>query len=402
MYNLFSHFYKFLIRNGSFLILLLSSMSFFLANYVLKVHLDGEEYGDFSLILVLLNISSSFCFLGTDQLLMRVCRIDDGSITIEKKVIFLMIICFVTYSLATSYLFKKFYFPQANLYEFILMNLMMGFLTFQYSIFRILKFFEDAQIQKNGWKILFFLGSLIVLYIKINIVFLIGVLLVVFTISIIYGIRKLRKIKIVLISGKIPLALWLNFASSMLIMNLLNSFDKFLIEYKLSRTELGDYFFLQNIFLLPFSQLQTYAGFKLLAIYKQGFNKHKLLKENLKYLVYGILLTACVSVTFFIYNEFFQPIISITQQHMIFILLFIITGIIRILYANVSAAMGAMGTNRMIFNSNLSFLTISLVIGCPIYILFNSLNSVVLLIGLLWIIRYFTASLNLNRYESQI
>src|SRR5690606_11026770 len=134
MYNLFSHFYKFLIRNGSFLILLLSSMSFFLANYVLKVHLDGEEYGDFSLILVLLNISSSFCFLGTDQLLMRVCRIDDGSITIEKKVIFLMIICFVTYSLAASYLFKKFYFPQANLYEFILMNLMMGFLTFQYSI----------------------------------------------------------------------------------------------------------------------------------------------------------------------------------------------------------------------------------------------------------------------------
>src|SRR5690606_3512312 len=116
----------------------------------------------------------------------------------------------------------------------------------------------------------FFIISLLIvlIYGTINIPTLLVTLIVVFIISMLFGIRKAGTIKFNLVEGAVSYRLWLNFSLSMLIMNLLNSFDKFLIEYKLSRADLGDYFFLQNIFLSPFSQIQTYAGFKLLALYK--------------------------------------------------------------------------------------------------------------------------------------
>src|SRR5690606_31622298 len=203
IHSLALHYYRGIWKNVSFLILLGSSICYFFVNYVLKINLKGEDYGDFSLILVLLNVSSSFCFLGSDQLLMRSCKIDDGSITVERGVIILMVTCFVTYTIISSYLFKKYYFADANLYELIIINLLMGSLTFQYTIFRVLRFFEHAQIQKNGWKILFFIISLLIvlIYGTINIPTLLVTLIVVFIISMLFGIRKAGTIKFNLVEG---------------------------------------------------------------------------------------------------------------------------------------------------------------------------------------------------------
>lgn len=379
-------------KHFSFLVLLTGSGIYYLFNLLLKYILTEEQYGEYGLFHSFISIALTFAVVGGDQLLMRLAKLEGESVIIPTKVIYLNICLLIVFSIAAPFGFNYFTDLSFNYLSLFVCSLLSGINILLFSVLRLKGAFTLAQVQKNGWKIALFLITILFLIVGFELSVQSIIYLNIFSIALTIFFNILGKNKLNLslkdCSG-MDFRLWFSFAVSMLVMNLLSYADRFLIDLQIGRAEVGHYFFLQNLFLFPLIQLQTYSGFRELVSFKKHYN-NSLLKASLKRNILLGLLTSILIISITgILNWAFKDLGILWERDWPIILLIILIGLGRVCYAVLSAAMGAIGTTRQIRATNIFTIIISFIL----LLMFNKLGFTLIVIALfiflVWIGRGF-------------
>jgi O-antigen/teichoic acid export membrane protein len=375
----------------SLIIMALGAISIFSANIVFKSILTGEEYGLYSIIIIYISLLSSFGLLGLDQVLIRTA--------ILKEIVILdgrLLRSIFTVILITSFLFSIIlhfeYFNNTYYMVLVALSFLTSAIMLLFNLFRLSSNFSAAQIINNLWKILLGLSIIIIIFLdielQINSLIFLFVLFQFLTLVFcaVYLILKINiKIQSFLTFNNI-LKLAFGFFISLLTISILNQGDRILIERKLGLNELGDFFFLANVFLFPFSFLQSYIGFKEMVYFKLKINLKLLNKKILFSIFTGLILAITISIGGLILDRFFNSSI-ICKSNLDIIIILILIGIIKLAYSILSSGMGAVADVKEIKASNIKF-SISILIIWPI-LYFLGVTVVHFLIGylILWLIR---------------
>ena len=381
-------------RHLSLFVMGSGALFFFLANILLKELLNSEEYGKYSMLVVILTLLSSFGLLGFEQVFLRVSRVENGSIKrlyVEKRLLVLLGISFaLSVCLSVIASFHLYFRDISPLVLFVICFCITGNL-FLFSSLRIAAEYVAAQLVSNYWKILLGFGLLVyfTLYDAVSFVEIVSYIALIVFVGFIGSIIILfRKVRIIIedsLSFKEILIFGLSFFVSLITVSVLGQGDKFLVESMIGVEHLGEYFFFANIFMSPFSFLQSYAGFKELTHFKQSGGK--LFIGSLKKWIYSAGVLALLLAAFFIVIYALDFVDSLSVDYLLVILLFVVTGVVRVVYGVYSAYMGAMGSLKTIKLANtLSILTL---FGCGglLLILKESIISIMVIYLFAWGLR---------------
>ena len=392
----------FINKHFSLLVLVLASGAFFLTNIILKEHLSSENYGLYSIFITYISLLSSFGMLGLEQVIMRNSKILSDKVIISKNLLIPIILSILFVSILGSYLFINNYNISAT-YIFLSIFTLLVILTKLISnLFRLLSMFTFSQIALNLWKLALFLVLLILIFRgeSINIKDINSIIFLLLVVTMFMAFFIIRRVKF---SHTISIESFFSqaflFLLSLGTISLINYGDRFFIESRFGLDELGSYFFFINLFLFPFTLLQSYVGFKELISFKLLYNHSLLVKKLNQILRYSILYAIFLFVVAFLIDFFcFYKIDLLKNLQMI--VLFLILGIIKVIYSIFSSAMGAICDNKMLYKTNMySIISIFLLIPV-IYYYATTITITIMFLIVLWIIRCIIWYKQLSSFEN--
>lgn len=392
----------FINKHFSLLVLVLASGAFFLTNIILKEHLSSENYGLYSIFITYISLLSSFGMLGLEQVIMRNSKILSDKVIISKNLLIPIILSILFVSILGSYLFINNYNISATYIFLSIITLLVILTKLISNLFRLLSMFTFSQIALNLWKLALFLVLLILIFrgesinIK-DINSIIFLLLVVTMFMVFFIIRRVKFSHTISIESFFSQAFL--FLLSLVTISLINYGDRFFIESRFGLDELGSYFFFINLFLFPFTLLQSYVGFKELISFKLLYNHSLLVKKLNQILRYSILFAIFLFVVAFLIDFFgFYKIDLLKNLQMI--VLFLILGIIKVIYSIFSSAMGAICDNKMLYKTNM-YSIISILLLIPvIYYYATTITITIMFLIVLWIIRCIIWYKQLSSFEN--
>ena len=392
----------FINKHFSLLVLVLASGAFFLTNIILKEHLSSENYGLYSIFITYISLLSSFGMLGLEQVIMRNSKILIDKVIISKNLLIPIILSILFVSILGSYLFINNYNISAT-YIFLSIFTLLVILTKLISnLFRLLSMFTFSHIALNLWKLALFLVLLILIFRgeSINIKDINSIIFLLLVVTMFMAFFIIRRVKF---SHTISIESFFSqaflFLLSLVTISLINYGDRFFIESRFGLDELGSYFFFINLFLFPFTLLQSYVGFKEIISFKLLYNHSLLVKKLNQILRYSILFAIFLFVVAFLIDFFgFYKIDLLKNLQMI--VLFLILGIIKVIYSIFSSAMGAICDNKMLYKTNM-YSIISILLLIPvIYYYATTITITIMFLIVLWIIRCIIWYKQLSSFEN--
>jgi hypothetical protein len=264
-------------------------------------------------------------------------------------------------------------------------------LLFLFNVLRLNSNFVVSQFYSNYWKYIIFSVSILFYFFNlnnINLFFNIILLnIIIITIIALVHIRSKIKFKYINeISKKETYLSALHFSLAIFAFTLLIFSDRFIIEKKYSIESFGDYFYLTNFFLAPFSILQNYIGFKQLIKFKTDFNITDFNKFNKRVIFFGIFLSLILLVFSYIID--YNNIVNLNiNKNIIVILLLLITGIIRIYSSSILSAFEAKTDIHMLRHSNVLILSITTVLIFFIIFFIEKIEIIIFLYIVIWYLR---------------
>jgi len=338
---------KLIIGHNSFVIIAFSAFGIFFSNFYFKKLLSPLEYGQYSIFITYLGTLLSFGFLGLEQVLLRLSETNESNkVCISKQFFTTLILVAFIFTLISSIIFKNFFFFDKEgftLLEIFLISFTLVITTLAFNLQRLRMLFFSSQIITNSWKFLLLIVAIVYTifdFKDFNMIFdslfwfsLIWLFIVSYLIlnSITWTLKE---------DVKEVLSYWSNFFISIFSITLLLFIDRYAIELRLGREELGNYFFLANMFLFPFGLFQNYFGFKQLIYYKKSFSLKLLKRDITRAIMLNIALA--IALLFFIlltqHIDWFKINLS---KDIYLIISLIILGSTRVVYGIISAAVGA-------------------------------------------------------------
>ena len=377
-------------KHFSLLILSLASFSFFIINIFLKEQLNSEDYGVYSLLITYISLLSSFGMLGFEQTLLRNSVIK-LKLEIDKALIVPIIFSALLVSLIGSFLMFNNYNLGLDISLIFLLSLMVILVKLIYNLYRLSSRFVTSQIALNFWKIALFFVVLFFFFFDYSLslrdVFLSIIVFFFLSLFLFFGLIN----KVLFISNldfQQVLKQSALFMLTLFTISLISFGDRFFIESRFGLIVLGDYFFYINMFLFPFSLFQTYIGFKEIVSFKKDFQITVLNSKLLFILKNAIYFSLFLFTTLYLVDYWNLYNFNISSNLNIIIPL-IFLGIIKIAYSLLSAAMGAICSDDMLFEVNIkSILSILVVMPLIYYFAFNISITLIFIIAL-WLIRCF-------------
>ena len=377
-------------KHFSLLILSLASFSFFIINIFLKEQLNSEDYGVYSLLITYISLLSSFGMLGFEQTLLRNSVIK-LKLEIDKALIVPIIFSALLVSLIGSFLMFNNYNLGLDISLIFLLSLMVILVKLIYNLYRLSSRFVTSQIALNFWKIALFFVVLFFFFFDYSLslrdVFLSIIVFFFLSLFLFFGLIN----KVLFISNldfQQVLKQSALFMLTLFTISLISFGDRFFIESRFGLIVLGDYFFYINMFLFPFSLFQTYIGFKEIVSFKKDFQITVLNSKLLFILKNAIYFSLFLFTTLYLVDYWNLYNFNISSNLNIIIPL-IFLGIIKIAYSLLSAAMGAICSDDMLFEVNVkSILSILVVMPLIYYFSFNISITLIFIIAL-WLIRCF-------------
>jgi len=392
-------------EHTSFLFIVLGSLSIYISNIFLKDILNPEDYGKYSLVITYISLISSFGLLGLEQVLLRMANIDDKNI-IKTNRFLIRSIVFVAFivSLLFSLIFQRFFLKDINFISLYVLTITAVITMLGYNIFRLNKLFVYAQVFNNLWKIalgiavlmsiLFF--SLEFLDVYYSILFS---LLLFSTITIVFVFKKISILIDISDSRLKVIGYSFHFFLALFSLSLINYGDKFFVEQKFGLEVVGEYFFLVNLYVFPFSILQSYIGFKELVAFKVKYNKQFFFKKMRMINILGIFLSLfLLCITFIIINYTILLEMDI-YSNIVLILILLFTGIIKLNYSLYSSVFGAQAELKSIKKANLYFIIFSIIIIGISFFLITSLESLAFTVMTLWFVRVWIWKWRVNKIK---
>ena len=388
-------------KHFSLLILSLASFSFFIINIFLKEQLNSEDYGVYSLLITYISLLSSFGMLGFEQTLLRNSVIK-LKLEIDKALIVPIIFSALLVSLIGSFLMFNNYNLGLDISLIFLLSLMVILVKLIYNLYRLSSRFVTSQIALNFWKIALFFVVLFFFFFDYSLslrdVFLSIIVFFFLSLFLFFGLIN----KVLFISNldfQQVLKQSALFMLTLFTISLISFGDRFFIESRFGLIVLGDYFFYINMFLFPFSLFQTYIGFKEIVSFKKDFQITVLNSKLLYILKNAIYFSLFLFTTLYLVDYWNLYNFNISSNLNIIIPL-IFLGIIKIAYSLLSAAMGAICSDDMLFEVNVkSVLSILVVIPLIYYFSFNISITLIFIIAL-WLIRCFIWYNQLQKNEN--
>ena len=388
-------------KHFSLLILSLASFSFFIINIFLKEQLNSEDYGVYSLLITYISLLSSFGMLGFEQTLLRNSVIK-LKLEIDKALIVPIIFSALLVSLIGSFLMFNNYNLGLDISLIFLLSLMVILVKLIYNLYRLSSRFVTSQIALNFWKIALFFVVLFFFFFDYSLslrdVFLSIIVFFFLSLFLFFGLIN----KVLFISNldfQQVLKQSALFMLTLFTISLISFGDRFFIESRFGLIVLGDYFFYINMFLFPFSLFQTYIGFKEIVSFKKDFQITVLNSKLLYILKNAIYFSLFLFTTLYLVDYWNLYNFNISSNLNIIIPL-IFLGIIKIAYSLLSAAMGAICSDDMLFEVNVkSILSILVVMPLIYYFAFNISITLIFIIAL-WLIRCFIWYNQLQKNEN--
>ncbi|PWA06873.1 oligosaccharide flippase family protein [Flavobacterium psychrotolerans] len=384
---------KKLINHSSLLVIIAGAGGFFLTNIILKEILSTVEFGQFSLVVTYLSLMYIFGIFGFEQVFIRLSEVKEKNVVTTQIFQLKTIIKISLFSsILGTVLFKILYSEiEINYLLLFLASYSITALMQIFTIFRLNSDFFIAQIIVNFWKIALFLISIYT--IKFQLFFsLTNTLLIIIVIGFLVAIFVLKK-KINFdfnenFSKKEILEYFFQFFFSILIFSFLTFGDRFVFNEMFGINEFGDYYYLSNFFLAPFSIFQNYIGFKHIVRFKESFNL-ALFKDLIrKILLFGIfLILFLILVTYFI--DYYKLLNFNFKKHTIVILLLLLIGLTKLYYAAIAALFEATASKKTLKSVNLYFLGFLIMIGFIIVFFIKTIVSLISIVLLVWIFRCF-------------
>ena len=256
-------------QHTSLLILLFGGGGLYVSNVILSFYLSPEDYAKFGLLSAYIAVVTVFSGFGFDQVILRYVKVSGNSVELPAESVIPSILLVIVSSLIFAFLFGSFFWER-NIFLLFICSLCSGVTIYYYTLFRVMSHFSAAQIQKNLWKILFPIlmgGGLF--FDELDADFILDAVVVLLIFSSFLGWFQAREISVGFRKhGWFDWRLLWGYFSAMIIMNFMTAGDRFFIDSLLGAEALARYFFLQNIFLYPLSQLQNYFGFKDVVAFK--------------------------------------------------------------------------------------------------------------------------------------
>jgi hypothetical protein len=271
-----------------------------------------------------------------------------------------------------------------------------------YNLYRLSSRFVTSQIALNFWKIALFFVVLFFFFFDYSLslrdVFLSIIVFFFLSLFLFFGLIN----KVLFISNldfQQVLKQSALFMLTLFTISLISFGDRFFIESRFGLIVLGDYFFYINMFLFPFSLFQTYIGFKEIVSFKKDFQITVLNSKLLYILKNAIYFSLFLFTTLYLVDYWNLYNFNISSNLNIIIPL-IFLGIIKIAYSLLSAAMGAICSDDMLFEVNVkSILSILVVMPLIYYFSFNISITLIFIIAL-WLIRCFIWYNQLQKNEN--
>jgi|GEM_PF-748693 len=381
-------------EHASLLVIVLGGLCFLFTNIILKEIFNPTDYGFYSMIVTYISIIHIYGLLGFENVLMRFSHqmshnVVNVSIT---QLIYMVVISTIT-TLASFFWFKN-YFQNQISFSYLLL-----FLTsfcsiislFLFNIFRLNSDFISSQFMTNGWKIfLFFLSAIFFVFKWNNLTSFVDVFLFAFVLIIaLLSIHLFRKISLDLttkMSSKETFSYFFYFFLSITSISILLFGDRFIIENRLGIEVFGDYFYLTNLVLSPFTILQNYVGFKQLTQFKKHFNAKIFVNFNRKITFFSLELSLLVALFVFVlaYFDFLNFDFS---NYILSIVLLLILGIVRLYSSAMTSAYGAQTDMRTLKTTNWILIISIVLVSLTVIYFCSSLNHIIIGFIVAWTIR---------------
>ncbi len=377
-------------KNLSFTILGAGALSLFISNFLLFGLVSSKTYADYSITITYFSILGSFGFLGLDQCLLRLSKITNAGVIVCKNTLSMIKVSgfvFLSGSLV------GFYFLIDDKLTFLMIAptaLLVLIFTFYSSWYRLLSQYSYSQLFINAWRILLIISMLIFLFSKSLLLFW-GVLFFLNLVAFLMLYFKLKTaVKITLReinSSKTVRVFSFQFLLATGSVMALNHLDKILFNAT-NKEDFSVYYFLFSFFVLPSSLLQNYVGFKELISFKQNFTWRTFTKTVIVSNILGICLAVLLVLFFYFVVEFVYPTFKINDYFWV-IVMFLLTGLVRINYAIISSLNGARGSLSTITKVNI-YSTLVIIVSLCVFVFFGlaiSIFSMSLLFLINWFLR---------------
>ena len=197
----------------------------------------------------------------------------------------------------------------------------------------------------------------------------------------------LLKVKFIFSEKKINLwSTFFHFFVSISTFTIATFIDRFVIEYKFSTREFGDYFYLSNLIIAPFSILQNYIGFKKLVKFKKNFTISIFLKQNQDVVKIGFLM-AIANIVLILILSYLSIVKFKFESYFFIIILLCIIGILRLYSSSILSAFEAKVSMENLKKSNIYVILITVIILFLQLFISNSMESILIFVALIWLIR---------------
>ncbi|CAM3319323.1 Polysaccharide biosynthesis protein [Flavobacterium longum] len=378
----------------SLVIIILGAACFFAANILLKEVLSEQAYGQYSIAITYFSIIYMYGLLGSEQLFLRFSHhIGPNTITtqrFQKQLIICVIL--ITSVLATVFFAVGYgHATHCSIVMLYLSSLGIIGLLYLFNIFRLNGQFVFAQFLSNFWKIVL-VPIAVLWYFKwlAGLPMLIDILMAAIIISVAIALfvffRRIQFVYDESVSRKETLTMFFHQFISISAFSLLMFGDRFIIERKFGVAGFGNYFYLTNFFLAPFSILQNYVGFKQLVFFKKHFTMTGFDALNRKILLFSLAMGIGLYFLPAIVGRFVRLNFDFGRYQAV-ILLLLILGVARLYSASILSAFEAKTTVKTLQKANLIFIGLAgLIIGLA-FLFFNALEWIILAMILIWLFR---------------
>ncbi|SHO72439.1 O-antigen polymerase [Flavobacterium cucumis] len=388
-------FKKYIEKHASLLVIIAGAFSFFLSNILNKEIFSAKEYGYYSIFITYLSVIYLFGILGLEQNLLRFSSKKNN--TIETQITQIRVIFLVSIlSTLVGSLFFLFFYPEIKIFYALLLIITYSMINklFLSNLFRVNLNFVYSQLISNFWKIVLFLISIVFFIFKIKsfeklILLISSSILVIFVFSLILFKKKIQIKYVNDINDKTLYTSALHFFISITLFTILIFADRFIIEKKFSVEEFGNYFYLTNFFLAPFSIIQNYIGFKQLIYFKHNFSFPEFKLINLKNFILGIFLSF---VLYFFSTALTKLGLSTFKFESYFydILIILLIGVLRLFSSSILSAFEALANVESLKKANMYIITITFISLSIANIFCFSIITVLLCFVVIWFFRSLT------------
>jgi len=375
-------------EHSSLLVIGLGAGIIFLSNILFEKILSPNDYGDYAILITYIGTIYNMGYIGLDQVFLRLSTHKNHQITINRTLLSLIICTGVTVSVGASFYFTYEVLNfSVTFYKILIISVGIIASMFVYNLYRIQWKFLLAQVMSNIWK--FGLAILAIFFLLLkhdSLDTLINSITIICATALIIYFIVFYKTKFEIEDNQdksLIFKFWLSFAISIVAIISLTYFDRYYIKETFGPAVFGKYFYLANIFLFPFHLLQNYTGFKKLVYFKDHFSWAELKKQIATICIQAILLGVVVLITAIVFDWMGLLNINFANSKPL-IGLFLILGMLKVLYTLVESALGAKVSITAFRKVNVISLLTLISIFIVAFFFVETVVDVALLMCILW------------------